>query len=96
MAKAWIALVGLLFICCWSSTMGAEEHVLYKDPTKPVDKRVKDLLKRMTLEEKIGQMVQLERTNMTAEIMRKYYIGMTAEILKMHAYCSCFSAFKRF
>nr|TKR66437.1 lysosomal beta glucosidase-like [Populus alba] len=55
--------------------MGAEEHVLYKDPTKPVDYRVKDLLKRMTLEEKIGQMVQLERTNMTAEIMRKYYIG---------------------
>ncbi|KAJ6727504.1 hypothetical protein OIU79_005399 [Salix purpurea] len=29
----------------------------------------------MTLEEKIGQMVQLERANMTAEIMRKYHIG---------------------
>ena len=76
--------------------MGAEQYVLYKDPTRPVDKRVKDLLQRMTLEEKIGQMVQLERANMTAEIMRKYHIGMAAEILKMHARCSCFSALKRF
>ncbi|KAJ6690674.1 hypothetical protein OIU85_006880 [Salix viminalis] len=55
--------------------MGAEEYVPYKDPRQPVDKRVKDLLQRMTLEEKIGQMVQLERANMTAEIMRKYHIG---------------------
>ncbi|KAJ6317262.1 hypothetical protein OIU76_012911 [Salix suchowensis] len=55
--------------------MGAKEYVLYKDPRQPVDERVKDLLQRMTLEEKIGQMVQLERANMTAEIMRKYHIG---------------------
>ncbi|KAJ6428700.1 hypothetical protein OIU84_020384 [Salix udensis] len=78
MTRAWIGAAlaaGLLFICCWSSTMGAEEYELYKDPKQPVDKRVKDLLQRMTLEEKIGQMVQLERANMTAEIMRKYHIG---------------------
>ena len=34
-------------------TAGAQ---LYKDPKAPVEKRVADLLKRMTLEEKVGQM----------------------------------------
>src|SRR5690606_13610879 len=29
---------------------------VYKDPTFPVEKRVEDLLSRMTIEEKIGQM----------------------------------------
>ena len=33
----------------------------YRDATQPVTKRVKDLLGRMTLEEKIGQMTQAER-----------------------------------
>ena len=33
----------------------------YRDATQPVAKRVKDLLGRMTLEEKIGQMTQAER-----------------------------------
>jgi beta-glucosidase len=33
----------------------------YQDPRRPVDKRVADLLKRMTLPEKIGQMTQAER-----------------------------------
>ncbi|CAK7325146.1 unnamed protein product [Dovyalis caffra] len=63
MAEAWNTLLGILFLCCWSSTMGAKNYVLYKDATKPVEVRVKDLLGRMTLEEKIGQMVQIERAN---------------------------------
>ena len=33
----------------------------YRDASQPVAKRVKDLLGRMTLEEKIGQMTQAER-----------------------------------
>ena len=30
---------------------------------------------RMTLQEKIGQMVQIERANASAEIMNKFFIG---------------------
>jgi beta-glucosidase len=35
------------------------ERPLYKDPSQPVDRRVEDLLQRMTLEEKVGQMVAI-------------------------------------
>ena len=36
----------------------SEEHAtpLYRDPSQPIEKRIEDLLSRMTLEEKIGQM----------------------------------------
>jgi beta-glucosidase len=34
----------------------------YRDPSLPIEKRVKDLLARMTLEEKIGQMTQVANT----------------------------------
>ncbi|XWS52753.1 hypothetical protein CRYUN_Cryun11dG0099300 [Craigia yunnanensis] len=51
------------------------EYMKYKDPSQPLNKRIRDLMQRMTLEEKIGQMVQLDRTNATPEIMRDYGIG---------------------
>ncbi|MDD4192854.1 MAG: glycoside hydrolase family 3 N-terminal domain-containing protein, partial [Mangrovibacterium sp.] len=34
----------------------ADQKPVYKDPSYPIDRRVEDLLSRMTLEEKIGQM----------------------------------------
>ncbi len=37
---------------------------IYRDPRQPTDKRVKDLLQQMTLEEKIGQMAQIEVTRL--------------------------------
>ena len=41
---------------------------IYEDPSQPVQKRVADLLKRMTLAEKIGQLQQLDRnTNSPAD-----------------------------
>lgn len=47
----------------------------YKDPKQPVGARVKDLLARMTLAEKIGQMVQIDRSVASAQVMRDYFIG---------------------
>jgi len=32
---------------------------VYEDPNSPIERRVKDLLSRMTLDEKIGQVLQL-------------------------------------
>lgn len=40
-----------------------------------IDKRVQDLLTEMTLEEKIGQMTQVEKNSITAEDTTKYFIG---------------------
>ena len=36
----------------------SESNLPYRDPGRPAEKRVKDLLKRMTVEEKLGQMSQ--------------------------------------
>ncbi|OVA12294.1 Glycoside hydrolase [Macleaya cordata] len=75
MGKVLICLVGVLFFfCCWSAKAEVE-YMKYKDPKQPLDVRIKDLMDRMTLEEKIGQMVQIDRTAATVEIMKKYSIG---------------------
>ncbi len=49
--------------------------VIYTDPSQPVEARVEDLLKRMTLEEKIGQMTQVEKGSISPGDITKYYIG---------------------
>ncbi|PUZ73931.1 hypothetical protein GQ55_1G025200 [Panicum hallii var. hallii] len=58
---------------------GGDEHryggAKYKDPSQPLNTRIDDLLRWMTLAEKIGQMSQIERENATADVMRHYFIG---------------------
>lgn len=49
--------------------------VIYTDPSQPVEARVEDLLKRMTLDEKIGQMTQVEKDSIAQGDITKYYIG---------------------
>lgn len=51
------------------------KHELYKDPKQTVAVRVKDLLGRMTLDEKLGQMTQIEMTIANTSVVTKYYIG---------------------
>lgn len=53
----------------------AVEYMKYRDPRQPVAVRVRDLLDRMTLEEKIGQMVQIDRSVANVLTMRTYSIG---------------------
>ena len=48
---------------------------IYKDSAAPIAQRVEDLLARMTLEEKIGQMTQVEKNSLTPEIVRRFFIG---------------------
>lgn len=47
----------------------------YQDPALPVATRVADLLSRMSLDEKIGQMTQPERDSVTAADVTTYRLG---------------------
>lgn len=47
----------------------------YLDPQQPIEARVEDLLARMTLAEKIGQMTQVEKNSITPEAVTTYFIG---------------------
>ncbi|KAJ0817787.1 putative glucan 1,3-beta-glucosidase [Helianthus annuus] len=67
-------LLMMVMMWCWAS-MAEAEYMLYKDPKQPQSVRINDLLKRMTLEEKIGQMTQIEKSVATKEVMNKYLIG---------------------
>ncbi|HXD08586.1 MAG TPA: glycoside hydrolase family 3 N-terminal domain-containing protein, partial [Anaerolineales bacterium] len=49
--------------------------VIYTDSSQPVEARVEDLLKRMTLDEKIGQMTQVEKGSIAPGDITKYFIG---------------------
>ncbi|GMN62722.1 hypothetical protein TIFTF001_031784 [Ficus carica] len=77
MPKAFsVPSLGLVFLLCWTSMTKAETtYKKYKDPTQPLNMRIDDLLGRMTLAEKIGQMAQLDTENLTAATMRDYSIG---------------------
>ncbi|PRQ32714.1 putative glucan 1,3-beta-glucosidase [Rosa chinensis] len=74
MARFSIPILGLLLLCCLSALTEAT-YSKYKDPKQPVHARIRDLMKRMTLAEKIGQMVQIEREVATPDVMTKYFIG---------------------
>ena len=58
-----------------SSVARGAVYLKYKDPKQPLNVRINDLLNRMTLAEKIGQMSQIERATATAEVIEKYFIG---------------------
>ncbi|WVZ78012.1 hypothetical protein U9M48_025793 [Paspalum notatum var. saurae] len=71
-----VALLLLQLSSAMASTddgVGGEEK--YKDPRQPLSVRVEDLLRRMTLAEKIGQMSQIDRENATAGVIGGHFIG---------------------
>lgn len=79
--------VFLVFLCFWAAVTEAE-YLKYKDPKQPLNVRIKDLLGRMTLEEKIGQMTQIERKVATPDVMKQYFIGNSTVCFS----CSIFSS----
>ncbi len=60
-------LIGILAIVSGSVPAAVAAHLPYHDPSQPVTTRVADLLGRMTIDEKIGQMTQVERSSLTAQ-----------------------------
>ncbi|XP_071710232.1 uncharacterized protein [Rutidosis leptorrhynchoides] len=68
-------MVILMMCCCWAISTAQNEYMRYKDPRQPINARINDLISRMTLEEKIGQMTQIDRSVASPEIMQKYFIG---------------------
>lgn len=67
-------MLGVVLLCLCMAVSEAE-YMKYKDPKQPLKVRIYDLLGRMTLEEKIGQMVQIERVVASPDVMNKYFIG---------------------
>ena len=58
----WVTIAGLfLFVCCLlalpRASMSQAPTPPYKNPALPIEKRVDDLVARMTLEEKVSQMM---------------------------------------
>ncbi|XP_076890164.1 uncharacterized protein LOC143541153 [Bidens hawaiensis] len=71
----WKASVLMIMIMCLWASMAEAEYFKYKDPKQRIGVRIKDLMKRMTLEEKIGQMTQADRSVVTNDIIKKYFLG---------------------
>jgi len=76
MARIAINYRGVLVIClCWAAAMAEAQNEKYKDPKLSVNDRVEDLMSRMTLAEKIGQMTQIERSVASGQVINQYFIG---------------------
>lgn len=74
MANLEAAFLGIVLLVS-SAALAEAEYMKYKDPKWPVEERIRDLTKRMTLAEKIGQMAQIDRKYATPQIMKDYFIG---------------------
>jgi beta-glucosidase len=72
---AHLALTGLAAATLTACAPTQAAALPYQDPTLPVADRVSDLLARMTLDDKIGQMTQAERAVVTASDITTYRIG---------------------
>ncbi len=54
---------------------GKTKPLTYKESDVPIEKRVDDLLDRMTLPEKFGQMTQIEKNSISADAIGEFGIG---------------------
>ncbi|KMT09855.1 hypothetical protein BVRB_6g128290 [Beta vulgaris subsp. vulgaris] len=75
--RVWfmIHVVVLLILRTEKSTAMAETYMKYKDQNQAIEVRVEDLLSRMSLDEKIGQMTQIDISVASYDVMKTYLIG---------------------
>jgi len=62
--------------------MNKEKKQIYKDPKQPIEKRVNDLLKRMTIEEKVAQLGSWRRNEKKIVKNRKFSFEEAKKFLK--------------
>jgi beta-glucosidase len=78
-AAGWLAVTiaaGLIVPLVVSGHIVQDRSAGYKDASMPIDKRVDDLLSRMTLDEKIGQMTQADHSFLKSpEEVDKLFLG---------------------
>ncbi|XP_073138591.1 uncharacterized protein [Henckelia pumila] len=73
--RKFLMLIVCMVVVCLLATFTEAGYLKYKDPKQPLGVRIKDLMGRMTLEEKIGQMIQIGREVATPDVMNKHFIG---------------------
>ena len=74
----YYGIITLIFAFMMTASCASDSSPVYKDADAPVEKRVEDLLGRMTLEEKVGQMNQF----VGLEHIRKNEASLSEEDLK--------------
>ena len=76
--RVYISIIILAILTCADPPTENGDEMIYTDPTRPIEERVEDLLSRMTLAEKIGQMTLVERMAFqlnTLDDIKTYFIG---------------------
>ncbi|MBN2352325.1 MAG: glycoside hydrolase family 3 C-terminal domain-containing protein [Spirochaetales bacterium] len=62
-------------LTCQSIEQKISNSIVYKDPNVGIEDRVTDLLSRMTLKEKIGQMTLVEKNSVRLNTISEYLLG---------------------
>ncbi|HZM81172.1 MAG TPA: glycoside hydrolase family 3 protein [Candidatus Limnocylindrales bacterium] len=70
-----VGAVLLAAAACDAKPAPDNKNAPYHDASRPVAERVADLLSRMSLEDKLGQMTQAERKSITPEQLTQYRLG---------------------
>lgn len=68
-----ILLILAIFVLLAPASSAQDEP--YRDVSLPIEERVEDLLSRMSLDEKIGQMTLVEKNTITSQSVTNFYIG---------------------